>query len=206
MLCAYDTCAYEIFVATNTDNFVCTKRQHTSFFATKLCLLRQNFCCDKSFAAGNNWTRVCRDKKYFVVTIIILSRHKFCRNTHTFVATTKDVFCRDKYVFVATELLSRQKWYLWQLPPMVFPTGFTTTAVSVFNQCRYSHEVFWPMCVFVLISGPVHAMTDNSEIVLIKRWKYDIEKCCYNLSSNNNHNSNHNNNNNNNNNDVDDNN
>ena len=42
---------------------------------------------------------------------IILSRQKFCRRKHAFVAT-KDMFCQ----FVATKFLSRQQWYLWQLP------------------------------------------------------------------------------------------
>ena len=38
----------------------------------------------------------------------------FCR----ILVTTEDVFCRDKHVFVTTKLLSRQKLYLWQLPPV----------------------------------------------------------------------------------------
>ena len=30
------------------------------------------------------------------------------------------MFCRDKHVFlVSTKLLSRQKLYMWQLPPMI---------------------------------------------------------------------------------------
>ena len=39
----------------------------------------------------------------FVATNIILSRQKFCRNKHIFVAT-KDLFCRDK-AFVATKIV-----------------------------------------------------------------------------------------------------
>ena len=50
-------------------------------------------------------TRVCRYKRLF------------CRNKSMFVPTK--VF-RDKKMFVATNtLLSRQKLYLWQLPPMI---------------------------------------------------------------------------------------
>ena len=49
-------------------------------------------------------TRVCRDKQIFVATI--------------------DVFCRDKHVFVTTKLFSRQKLYLWQLPPMTVQSSF----------------------------------------------------------------------------------
>ena len=36
--------------------------------------------------------------------------------THTFVATK--YFCHDK-TFVTTKTLSQQKWYLWQLPPLI---------------------------------------------------------------------------------------
>ena len=53
-------------------------------------------------------------KHMFVTTNIILSR---C-GKHTFVVA-KDVSCCDKHMFVATKLLSQQKRYLWQLPPMI---------------------------------------------------------------------------------------
>ena len=72
------------------------------FVATNVILLRQNFC---------------RGKLTFVATNTCLSR----QNTSTFVAI-KDVFCHVKYVFVATNtclFLSRQKFYLWQLPPTI---------------------------------------------------------------------------------------
>ena len=72
------------------------------FVATKICLSRQNFC---------------HDKHLFVVTNIILSWQNICCDKHIFVMT-KDVFCHDKHTSVGTKLLSRQKWYLWQLPPM----------------------------------------------------------------------------------------
>ena len=87
----------------------------------------------------------CRDKHVFIATkhalslsrqIIFVSTNPFTLS-HTFVAT-KDVFYRDKSklvrqncfvatsvrlsrqktCFVVTKCLSRQKWYLWQLPPM----------------------------------------------------------------------------------------
>ena len=54
-------------------------------------------------------TNICRNNSC-VVTKICLSQQKFCHDKHTFVAT-KDVFCH--------KLLSRQKWYLWHLPPMI---------------------------------------------------------------------------------------
>ena len=102
-------------------------QQNTSFVATKLCLPRRNVCRDKiMFVATKNVFCVlsrladfCRDeRRVFVATKICLSRQKFYRNKHTSVET-KDVFCRDKHVFVATKRLSRQKLYLWQLPPMI---------------------------------------------------------------------------------------
>ena len=82
-----------------------------------------------------------------VVTKVLSWQAYFCHNKHVFVMT-KHVFCHDKSmlvvpkiiccdkhnfvatsifllwqktcpVFVATKLLSRQKWYLWQLPPVI---------------------------------------------------------------------------------------
>ena len=55
----------------------------------------------------------CRDKHVFVMFVgdKYLSRQTFCCDKNMFVAT-KEIFCRDK-------TLSRQKWYLWQLPPMI---------------------------------------------------------------------------------------
>ena len=50
----------------------------------------------------------CRDKHVFVATNVILSRQKFRRD---FV---------DK-----RRVLSRQKWYLWQLPPMIHMSPFS---------------------------------------------------------------------------------
>ena len=38
-----------------------------------------------------------------------------------FVAT-KDMFCHNKHEFVMIKLLSRQKRYLWQLPPLILYT------------------------------------------------------------------------------------
>ena len=61
---------------------------------TRVYLLWQNFCHDKSF----------------VVTNIILLWQKFCCNKHIFVMT-KDVFCHDKHMFIVTNMcLSRQKF------------------------------------------------------------------------------------------------
>ena len=63
----------------------------------------------------------CGDKS-FVTTTTCCRKYHFCRDK-SFVTTNtcchKYHFCRDKHVFVATKLLSRQKWYLWQLPPVI---------------------------------------------------------------------------------------
>ena len=51
-------------------------------------------------------------------SIIFLSRQiRDCRDKTRLLSGQKYV-CRDKHIFVATNvILSRQKWYLWQLPP-----------------------------------------------------------------------------------------
>ena len=86
----YHFCEKKI-VATNT----CLSRQRPVsrdkhvFVATKVCSSRQKFSRDKQF---------CRDKS-IVATSILLSQQKTC--------------------FVVTKCLSRQKWYLWQFPPVI---------------------------------------------------------------------------------------
>ena len=91
----------------------CLSRQNTSFVATKVCLSRQNFC---------------RHKHVFVATY---SRQFFL---YTFVGT--------KDAFVATKLLSRQKLYLWQLPPMIEkgPSSIERT-LELFQRQRWGN--FW---------------------------------------------------------------
>ena len=87
-----------IFVATNT----CMSRQNTSFVATELYLSRQNI-----FVATKHLSR-----QIFVATNI-------CRDNHVFFATSI-LLSRQKTYFVSTNTcLLRQKWYLWQLPPVI---------------------------------------------------------------------------------------
>ena len=84
------------------------------FVATKLCFLRQIFVTTKVLS----WQKyVCHDKS-FVMTSKVLLQQKTC-----FVRTNK-CLCHNKHVFVTTKLLSwqvllRQKWYLWQLLPVI---------------------------------------------------------------------------------------
>ena len=85
----------------------------------------------------------------------LLSRQRFCRNKHNFVAT-KDVFCRDKQdksKLVVTKLLSRKayfccnkKWYLWQLPPMIV----TGTASSTASWTLWGGRCLSPKCCRLL--------------------------------------------------------
>ena len=107
------TCVFrgKCFIVTNTccnkNNFVATNvlspQANTSFVATKICLSRENLS-QQNYVCRDQSMLVCLDK-------IFLSPQNFCREKHTFVAT--------KHVFVSTRLLSRQKLYFWQLPPMI---------------------------------------------------------------------------------------
>ena len=90
---------------------------------TRVSCRKYHFCRDKCFVTTN--TCLSREKTSFVASKVCLSRWKFCRDKIKFVATkSRDKYsswqarvCRAK-CFVATSiLLSRQKGYLWQLPP-----------------------------------------------------------------------------------------
>ena len=81
--------------------YICHDRTHL--------LLQQNFCNDKH----NN----------FVVTELLSWQAYFCHNNrHVLLRQTRVLlqqsFCHNK-TFVVTKLLSQQKWYLWQFPPVV---------------------------------------------------------------------------------------
>ena len=97
----------------------------------KICLSWQNFCHNKIIVS------ILLRQKYFVVTNIILLQQKFCHNKcfvaarillsrqkRSFVMTKvcllQQNFCHDKHVFVRTKCLLQQKWYLWQLSPMIW--------------------------------------------------------------------------------------
>ena len=68
---------------------------------------RDNFCHDKQLFVA---TKIfCCDKHNFVATKVLSWQAYFCRN--------KRVFCRDKHRL--RKRLSRQKLYLWRLPPMI---------------------------------------------------------------------------------------
>ena len=93
--------------------------------ATGIIFSWQNMsCCDKCVFFNTKYVFCC-DKNVFVATNIILLQQKFCRDKHIFCRDKRHVLlwqtlvCRDKLVFVATKHLSRQKWYLYQLPPII---------------------------------------------------------------------------------------
>ena len=114
--------------------------QNPSFVATKVCLSEQNFCHDKivchnkTFVGTNrclswqayfchdrrhvlSWqTCVCCDKSFIAIKKNSANKHKlFCDKTYA----TGIILSQQKVCFVTTKLLSWQKLYLWQLPPVI---------------------------------------------------------------------------------------
>ena len=110
-------CYDKIFLS--QQNFGC------KFFVvvTNTCLLQQKICHDKhTFVARKDV--FCCDKHMFIMTKVSLSQQNFCCDKIMFVATNircdknmswQACFCHNK-----TCVLSLQKWYLWQLPPMIW--------------------------------------------------------------------------------------
>ena len=98
------------FVVTNT----CLSRQNTSFVERKVCLLRQNFSRDKLIFVMTKY--FCRNKHVFVATKVSLSWQNFC---YDIIVCFDIIVCCDKNMFATTKLLSGQRLYLWQLPPMI---------------------------------------------------------------------------------------
>ncbi len=99
------------------------------------------FCRDKN---------ISRDKHKFVATKLVKTniwrdKHNFgttkvlSRQTHVCLDETR-LLSRQNYasiIFVATKHLSQQKWYLWQLPPMIdfVPTCIALVCHSWYRQC-----------------------------------------------------------------------
>ena len=124
---AFHSSSPTISVHLNT-SFVATNM----FVTTNMCL-SQNLSWQKYFV-----TTKLLSRQIFVPTNIILLQQKFCHSKHTFVAA-KDVGCYNKHMFVVTKVCmsrqtfvmtklclswqifvtTRQKWYLWQHPPMI---------------------------------------------------------------------------------------
>ena len=62
--------------------------------------------------------RQTHDKQNFVATKVLSRQAYSCHNERRVLSGQTHV-CRDKHVFVTTRLLSQQKLYSWQLPPMI---------------------------------------------------------------------------------------
>ena len=148
-------CCDNIFVMTKT---ICHDKH--VFVVTKLCLSRQKwqirllwqvllwqaYLCHNERCILSQLTCVYHDKSKLVTTKHLLwqnyvcrdnylSEQKFCHNKNRFVATKvlsrQAYFCHNK-----RHVLSRQKLYLWQLPPM---TGQGTVSTM-----SYGRTVDWP--------------------------------------------------------------
>ena len=112
--------------------------QNTSFVATKVYLLRQNFCHDKIMFVTTKYfltTNICHDKHMFVMMKVLLWQAYFCQDKRCVLSWQTCVF-HNKSKLVMTNLLlswqnmcfvmtnmclclSQQKRYLWQLLPMI---------------------------------------------------------------------------------------
>ena len=95
--------------------FYCDKHV---FIATKVCLSRQNYVCPPPppLFFSFSWQTFCRNKHNLFTTKLV---------------TTRILLSRQRRVLLRqTRVLSRQKWYLWQPPPMIdsllpfLPQGF----------------------------------------------------------------------------------
>ena len=123
--------------------------QNMSFLVTKVCsswlFVATNICHDKhNFVA----TKFCCDKLTFVMT------HVCCNKTHL-LSWQKYACCDIKisfFVFLVTKVLSqqayfcldkgrvllRQKWYLWQLPPVLYTLiSILMTALNSYSKHLY---------------------------------------------------------------------
>ena len=98
-------CNKHTFVTTNS----CLSWQNMAFVMTKVCLSQQNICCDKIVWHDKRFgaTTIFCDDKSFVTTSILLLRQKTC-------------------FVMANTCLSWQKWYLWQLLPMIYSCSLLT--------------------------------------------------------------------------------
>ena len=80
-------------------------------------------CHDKTFVTTNiclSWQRFCRDKHNFVVTKVLSQQAYFCHIQKMCFVTMNTCLSQQMHV-CHYKLLSRQKWNLWQLPPVILP-------------------------------------------------------------------------------------
>ena len=130
-----------ILAMTNT----CLLQQNTSLAATKVCLPRQSFCCDKQVCHDKGFVTtsilLLRQKMCFVVTNMCLSQQKWACHDKTFVATSL-LLSRQNTSYVMTKLLLQQKWFLWQLPPIFnsLSTNHSVTSERETDQHMHTHH------------------------------------------------------------------
>ena len=123
-----------IFVMTKVLSWQIHVCHDKTFVSTSILLSRQ--CFETKLLLQQ--TRICLGKysswKSFVPTNIILSQQAyFCRDKRHVLSQQTHV-CHNKHMFVATKLLSRQKLYLWQHPPM---TLYCTAKSVKPSSCSY---------------------------------------------------------------------
>ena len=99
IFCQWKKCLF----CCNKIMFVMTKLLLRQIFVATSILLSQQayFCCDQNMLVATKLL----SRQIFVTTNVTLSQQAY--------------FSCDKHMFVMTKLLLRQKWYLWQLPPMI---------------------------------------------------------------------------------------
>ena len=102
------------------------------FCCNKHVLVMTNICYDRSFVMTNIF---CCNKHNFVMTKVwswqayfyldkrhVLTKEKFCCDKYFVtidIILSQQRFCCSKHTFVSTKVLLQQKWYLWQLLPML---------------------------------------------------------------------------------------
>ena len=112
--------AYIIIICENLTGFLAACFYHwwelpqVSFLLQQTCVCHDKhlFCHDKNMLVVTtplSWQNYC--DKTFVTTNIWLNKHMF--------VATSILLSWQKMCFLVTELLLRQKWYLWQLPSMI---------------------------------------------------------------------------------------
>ena len=84
-----------------------------SFVATDTCLLWQNYVCHDRYLCLSWQAYFCCDNR----RVLSWQTHVHCDKRH--VLSWQTHVHHDKSKLVATKCLSRQKWYLWQIPPMI---------------------------------------------------------------------------------------
>ena len=139
---------HKSFVATNIcrdKSFVVTKSMAP--IQRKWCLLRENIFVFVT-------TKVLSQQKHFLTTNIFLSWQNFCCSKHIFVAT-KDCLVMTNMCLLRQNLFSQQKWYLWQLSPMIADV----ISLCGYYICLVLHIII--ICYFSILEHMAHHKAKN---------------------------------------------